>query len=166
MSALAKELGVKSPSLYHHVEGLDGVRAELQNRTMKALTRAQVTGATGELGFDGIRALARAHRAFALRYPNRYLGLTVEVVDRRQLRETTDGVLGLLADVVLSTGLAEEDLATAMVALFAAHHGVIVLEISNFFEDRIDIDAVYWSVVDGSLRTISDLVARSKPLED
>jgi hypothetical protein len=91
---------------------------------MKALTQAEAIGAAGQHGPDGIRELARAHRAFALKHPS------------------------------------------AMVALFAADHGVIALEISHFFEDRIDIDAVFWSVVDGSLRTISDLVARSKPLED
>jgi AcrR family transcriptional regulator len=166
MSALAKELGVKSPSLYHHVDGLDAVRAEVQSRTMQALTRAQVTGATGQAGLDGIRELAAAHRSFALRYPNRYLGLTGEVVDRRRLQETVDGVLGLLGEVVLSTGLSEQDLSSAMVALFAALHGVIVLEISHFFEDRIDIDAVFWNVVEGSLRTIQDVVARAQPAED
>ena len=91
---------------------------------------------------------------------------TTSIAGRRLAREDVLIAAESIVDRDGWAGLTEQDLAPAMIALFAAHHGVIVLEISHFFEDRIDLEAVFSSVVDGSLRTISELVARSKATED
>ncbi len=165
MNALARDLGVKAPSLYHHVAGLDAVRAEIQARTLEALVHLQAERAAGLSGTDGLRAMADAHREFALAFPHRYLGLTQGIVDREHLRLRGWEDLDVIIGVVRSTGIPEDLLGSAMEALFAAHHGAIALEIGQFFA-YADPDAVFDSVVDGSLRTIVAAAEQSTPTED
>jgi AcrR family transcriptional regulator len=166
MSALARELGVRSPSLYHHVDGLDALRAELQGRTLRAMSKSQAAGAAGRTGLDGIRALAEGHRAFALAFPHRYLGLTSGVIDRAQLEVTNDGIRDVVAMIVRTSGLPRREIALNMRALFAAVHGAVSLELVGFFDDRVRSDTVFRSVLEGSLRTIQELVISSIPSED
>ena len=62
MSALASSLGVRAPSLYHHVDGLDALRAELQVRHMAALSDTLLRASVGQSGLEGVRAQALAQR--------------------------------------------------------------------------------------------------------
>ena len=57
MSALARELGVRAPSLYHHVKSIEAVRGELQARTLAAMATA-LRGTRGALHQAGDEALA------------------------------------------------------------------------------------------------------------
>jgi AcrR family transcriptional regulator len=166
MSALAKELGVKPPSLYHHVDGLEGLRAELQGRTLREMARAQTARAAGRSGLDGIRALAEGHRDFALRFPHRYLGLTSGVLDRDVLRLTNLRLGDVVTMVVRTSGIPAKEIARIMRSLFAVIHGAVSLELVDFFDDATQPETVFRTVIDGALNSIEQFVNHATPLED
>jgi AcrR family transcriptional regulator len=166
MSALAKELGVKSPSLYHHVDGIDGLRAELQGRTLKDMASAQAAAAAGRSGLVGIRALAEGHREFALLYPHRYLGLTSGVLDREVLTTSNLEISDVVAMIVQTSGIPRGEIDRVMRALFAAVHGAVSLELVGFFDDRVRSDHVFRSVIEGSLNSIEQFVISTSPSEE
>jgi len=69
LAAVAREVGVRTPSLYHHVEGLDGLRREVRLRGVERLGDALQRAAGGRSGRDALAAVAHAYRALAMTIP-------------------------------------------------------------------------------------------------
>ena len=75
LAALAARLGVRTPSLYNHVDGLPDLRCRLALRGSCELAE-RLRDATLARGRDeGLLALATAHRAFASEHPGLYQAL-------------------------------------------------------------------------------------------
>lgn len=154
MSSLATKLGVKAPSLYHHVNGLDSLRAELQVRAMVDMGQAILEASAGRSGAEGVRDQAHAQRRFALNYPYRYEGMTRAAIDTERMRVAGRTSAEASTRMVMSAGVGEEEAWDLVRALFAAHHGFVVLEISGFFPVDVDMDEVFESVLDNSVRSV------------
>ena len=71
-AAVAKRLGIRSQSLYAHVDGAAGLRRLLALRSLDDLAEAVTTAAVGRSGRDATEAVVRAHLSFALVYPGRF----------------------------------------------------------------------------------------------
>ncbi|UUW88854.1 TetR/AcrR family transcriptional regulator [Pimelobacter simplex] len=72
LSALARELGVKTPSLYAHVAGLDALRADLTRLALDELADRAAAALAGRSGRDALRAFADTYRTYAYTHPGRY----------------------------------------------------------------------------------------------
>lgn len=153
MTALAAAVGVKTPSLYHHVSGLDAVRAAVQVRAMAQLADELRAAAMGRTGTPGFRALADVHRSYAARYPNRYEALTRPPVDRAAYLVAGTGAAEAIAAMVGPLDLTGRGLWVELAA-FAAIHGFIVLERSGFFGAEVDADHVFALVVEGAIASL------------
>jgi AcrR family transcriptional regulator len=69
VTVLAQRLGIRSQSVYAHVEGMDEIRAELQMLSYR-LMGERITAAVGEhTGRAAIIAWANAHLEFDLEHP-------------------------------------------------------------------------------------------------
>ena len=63
LTRLAEELGVRPPSLYAHIGGLDDLRRRLGARGASELATTLSHAIEGRSGTDALRALATAYRA-------------------------------------------------------------------------------------------------------
>ncbi|MGN6332342.1 MAG: TetR/AcrR family transcriptional regulator [Motilibacteraceae bacterium] len=72
VSAVARELGVRPPSLYSHVAGADELRAGVTAIALSELADRVDRALAGLAGADALAALAGAHRAYARQHPGRY----------------------------------------------------------------------------------------------
>lgn len=72
LSALARELGVKTPSLYAHVAGLDALRADLTRFALDELADQAGAALAGRSGRAALHAFADTYRAYAHAHPGRY----------------------------------------------------------------------------------------------
>lgn len=72
LASVAARLGVRSPSLYAHVAGLDALRRLLALHAAGEMARALREAAGGLAGIDAVREIARAYRRFATRHPGLY----------------------------------------------------------------------------------------------
>jgi len=147
MAALADELGVKPPSLYRHVDGLDGVRRALRRRGMAELGDVLRSAVMGRAGDDALRALATAYRSYAHAHPARYLAQT------RMAADETVHEAGRRAGeaghaVFRSYGLDEDELHVATAQLWALVHGFISLELVAAVGWLDDPDAAFLGLVD------------------
>lgn len=73
--SVANRLGIRAPSLYAHVDGLDGLRRQLALHAAVAMADALQRAADrrdGRDGRDALRAIAHAYRAFARQHPGWY----------------------------------------------------------------------------------------------
>jgi AcrR family transcriptional regulator len=162
IAAVAQAVGVKGPSLYTHVAGLDTIRAEVQARTMAAMSLILQDAAMGRSGADALRAMCDAYRAFAHQFPNRYTAMTLVPVDMGLFVTQTAGAERALRAAMRAFDLTDDRATTAVIALFAAAHGVVSLEIGGVFVsglDRAETDALYRDAVE---RVIASLEATGR----
>jgi AcrR family transcriptional regulator len=156
LARLADQLGVRAPSLYAHVDGLNDLRRRLAIRGMQELTDALQLAAAGRAGEDALRAIADAYRAYARAHPGTYAALqrAPEAGDP----ETT-AAAGRVVDLVLAVlrgyGLEGDDGVHAARVVRAALHGFASLEMEGGFAYPLATDESYRrlvSVLDGGLR--------------
>lgn len=69
LGQVAKRLGVKTPSLYHHVAGIDGLRREV---ALHAAAMLHERLSLASVGLGSVVGLADAQRAFAANHPGLY----------------------------------------------------------------------------------------------
>ena len=69
LSGLASELGIRTPSLYNHVAGLEGLRRELALLGVRELGQRLSRAAAGKAADEGIFGLAQAYRGFVKERP-------------------------------------------------------------------------------------------------
>ncbi len=72
LARLAARLGIRSQSIYAHVDGLDNLRRELALLSLGELSLRLGRSAMGRTGRDGLHALAHTHASFAMQRPGLY----------------------------------------------------------------------------------------------
>jgi AcrR family transcriptional regulator len=65
LARVAADLGIRSPSLYAHVDGLPDLRRRLAARGARELASALTAAAAGRARGDALRAIADVYRAYA-----------------------------------------------------------------------------------------------------
>jgi AcrR family transcriptional regulator len=72
MAALASELGVRSPALYHYFAGLAGLQRQLALLGLQEVSVRVGRAVQGKAGDDAVLSLAHALRDFARAHPGLY----------------------------------------------------------------------------------------------
>ena len=149
MGLLAERLGVRTPSLYKHVDSLDALRRGVSVQAKRELGDALARATVGRAGPDAVRAFADAHRRWARDHPGRYAAsLRAARVDDEEDRRVSDAALGVLYDVLAGFALPEDRLVDAARALRSALHGFAALEAAGGFGLPRDVDRSYAFLVD------------------
>ncbi|MEO7001027.1 MAG: WHG domain-containing protein [Ktedonobacterales bacterium] len=144
LAQLAAKLKVKTPSLYNHVSGLDGVRRGLAALGARALGERLMRAAVGKSGAEGVFALANAYRAYAKEHPGLYAAsLRVPEPDNTDLIAADEEILGILRAVLAPYHLQGDALTHAARALRSLAHGFVSLELAGGFGMPTDLDASY-----------------------
>ena len=72
LNTVATRLGVKPPSLYNHVTGIDDVRRGLAELVAARMSAAIQTAAVGRSEDEALTEMAHAYRRFATSHPELY----------------------------------------------------------------------------------------------
>jgi AcrR family transcriptional regulator len=151
LNRLAQELGVRTPSLYNHIDGLPGLHRELALLSTRDLGERLGNAAMGKSGVQAVLQVAQAYREYIKEYPDLYtLGLRA---GRRQdpndieLQAAQDRVVEIGLAVVSSFGLEGEDGLHAVRAVRSVVHGFATLEVTGGFGLPLDCDASFQRLV-------------------
>jgi AcrR family transcriptional regulator len=149
LARLAADAGVRPPSLYAHVDGLDDVRRRLAARGARELATALREAATGRSGSDALRAIAAAHREHARRHPGTYLAAQrAPAPDDAEAKAAAGEAVAVLLAVLAGYGLEGDDAIHATRAVRAALHGFAMLEAGDGFGIKLDLDESFARLVD------------------
>lgn len=141
LSELAAHLGVRTPSLYNHVAGQEGLRRELALLGVRELGARLGGAAIGKAADDAVIALAHAYRAFAKERPGLYAAtLRAPDPDDAALVAASDEVLGVLRAVLESYGLRDEAALHTIRGLRSLLHGFVSLELIGGFGLPLSLD--------------------------
>lgn len=141
LAALAKKLGVRSPSLYNHVDGLPGLRFKLTLYGLEQLKERMTQAAIGRSGDEAIRAVALAYVSFARAHPGLYTA-TISAPDPNepQLQKAAEEIVSLTLRVMQHYGLDQVKSLHAVRVFRSLLHGFASLEQSNGFGLPLNID--------------------------
>ena len=157
LTALARHLGIRTPSLYAHVDGLPGLRRELQAYGAHALAAAIRDGSVDTEGAAAMRAFARTYRAFAHEHPGLY-----ELIQHAVSADDDPAVARALAEPVEvvvrsleSLGVEGDDAVHTVRIWRAALHGFVDLECRGGFAIPLGIDDTYERLVESLLAPLT-----------
>jgi len=157
MTGLAVKLGVRAPSLYSHVAGVEELLAIVQARALRDLGKELQRAAMGASGPVGVRALAVALREFAANHPGRYELAMTQPIDRPEMVIASQAAGEALGAVVRSFGVPELTIELSFSCL-SVLHGVLALERAGLYRDaQFDRNAVY----DQAVEVVVQIVERA-----
>mgnify|MGYP001822255464 CR=1 FL=1 len=147
LSRVARELGIKPPSLYNHVDGLDRLRRDVAMRAIEDLAGMLGAAAMGRSGREALHAIARAVRAYAMSHPGLYeLSARARPEDAEYAAASMQPVEPVIA-VLRGYDLDEDEAIHAARSLRAAIHGFVSLESIGGFGLEVDVDESFvWLV--------------------
>jgi AcrR family transcriptional regulator len=133
LSELAGRLGVRPPSLYAHVGGLEDLRSRLATRGAEELAETLQEAAAGRAGGDALRAVGHAYRAYALSHPGAYAALQRAGTLTAPAADAASRVVSVVLAVLAGYGLHGDPALHATRAIRAALHGFVTLETDQGF---------------------------------
>jgi AcrR family transcriptional regulator len=145
LTRLAEELGVRPPSLYAHIDGLDDVRRRLGARGSTELATALSHAVEGRSGPDALRALAIAYRDYARAHPGTYAALqrSRELADDDEARAAGDAVVRVALAAIRGYPLEGDEAIHAVRLIRIALHGFVSLEAAGGFAMDISADETF-----------------------
>ena len=148
LSRVARELGVKPPSLYNHVDGLESLRRNVALRAVDDLGQRLGSAAMGRSGRAALRAIADEFRSFASSHPGLYeMSAQARPDDAVYAAASMRPVEPVLA-ILRSYDLDDTQAIHAARTLRAALHGFVSLERVGGFGLDIDVDESFTWLVD------------------
>jgi AcrR family transcriptional regulator len=164
LTALAEDLDVRTPSLYNHVAGLDGLRHDMAIYATRGLIDRLRAAAVGHVGRDALLAMAGAYRAFAHEHPGIYPFVTrAPEPGDEALEALAQELLQLLLLVLASFGSGGEDALHAVRGLRSLLHGFVSLEMGEGYKMALDRDESFHRLVTTYLDGLEGRVKEPQP---
>lgn len=160
MAAVAAALGVQSPSLYSHVDGLSGLRRAMAVEAARRLGSTLANTTRGRQGVDALRAIAHAYRAFAMAHPSLYAALLpIPRVGDDEANAVFSAPVRVIADVLTTLGLPPAEAVPVIRSFRSALHGFVTLQAGGGFDMPDDVDDSFDVLVEVN---VAGLLARSR----
>jgi AcrR family transcriptional regulator len=148
LAAVAQRFGVALPSLYKHVDGLDGLQRSLAVLATREFGVALGKAAVGRARGEALEAMASAYRDWARRHPGRYAATVraPDADDEDHLAAAAE-VLEVVDAVLRGYGVTGEDAIDAARTVRSALHGFVALELAGGFGLPRDVDRSFERLV-------------------
>lgn len=159
LSRVARDLGVKPPSIYNHVADLESLRRHVALAATEDLGNRLGTAAMGRSGRDAIRAFATALRAYATVHPGLYdLSAEARPDDPAHAAASAAAAEPVLA-ILRGYDLDDDAGIHAARMLRSAIHGFVSLERIGGFGLDVDVDESFSWLVE----RLADMVEAAPP---
>ena len=144
LNRLAAKLGIQTPSLYNHIDGLAGLLQDLALFSTRNLGECLANAAIGKSGPQALMDVAEAYRSYIKHNPGLYLDSLRASRNQKpvnlQLEAAEERVVEIGLAVMASFGLEGEDALHAVRGLRSLVHGFATLEIAGGFGLPLDCD--------------------------
>ena len=159
MGLVAQRLGIRTPSLYKHVDDLADLQHRVATQAMTELGDAVRDALQGRSGLDALTAMLTTIRAYVTVHPGRYAA-TIGAQFTGQddpLLTATSRILGSIAAMLRGYGIGGTEMDHAIRTLRCTIHGYATLQADDGFQWSADPDETFdWMIrfLDRGLRTM------------
>jgi AcrR family transcriptional regulator len=151
LNRLADELGIRTPSLYNHIDGLPGLHKDLAVLNAKQLADRLGEAAMGKGGPELFMDVAQAFRSYVKENPGLYMATVrasgTQATPDPNLMHEEERALKVALAVTASLGLKGEDAIHAARAFRSMVHGFATLEVAGGFGLPQDCDESFRRLV-------------------
>lgn len=141
IGSLAEKLGVRPPSLYNHLDGLNELKQKLAIHGVKKLHDYMLQAAVGRSGDDAIREISKAYIQFVRIHPGLYDASTrFPDANDKELQQAQESVVQLVVQVLQAYNLNEEMAIHMVRGLRSILHGFTSIEQMGGFGMPLDIN--------------------------
>ncbi|MDX1690033.1 MAG: WHG domain-containing protein, partial [Acidimicrobiia bacterium] len=150
LSAVARRLGIRPPSLYAHVEGVDGLRRLVASDGARRLADVLTDVAEDRSGREALAAFMHAYRAFAHRHPGLYEASQRDApapAEDPELAEALVAPVLVVAGALSDVGVPADRHVPVIRGLRSALHGWVDLERLGGFGLPEDVDDSFDTLV-------------------
>ncbi|OLO27615.1 TetR family transcriptional regulator [Alkalihalophilus pseudofirmus] len=153
LSSLAKQLNIRPPSLYNHIEGLDELKKELAIHGLKKLYQSLVEADTHDKGDLAVRTLALAYVHFVRLHPGLYEA-TFQAPDMNDPDVQLAGskIVDLVVNALSVYPLKKDEALHAVRGLRSILHGFSAIEQQGGFGLPLDVDVSLNFIIDTFIR--------------
>jgi AcrR family transcriptional regulator len=134
LKTIAEKLGVRIPSLYNHVNGIDGLLHELSLHGLRLLREVMAEAAIGKSGDDAIISVCNAYFELAKAHPGVYQ--SIQWYNKNKDKETEEALASIktLITKILNIEPTQEAKAAHVLRIFRSMvHGFALLESNDGF---------------------------------
>ncbi len=140
LARLAAELGVRPPSLYKHVDGLDAIHRGLALRGLNAASSRCQRATVGKARGDALFAFAHAYWQFAREHPGLYAAsVRAAKPGENDIAAAGEALIGIVLAVLAGYGVKGDDALHATRGLRAIIHGFVSLDAMGAFRLKLDL---------------------------
>lgn len=156
LATVAARLGVRLPSLYKHLDGMDALQRLVAIRAKTELAAVLGQAAVGKAGVEALQAMSTAWRAWATAHPGRYAAtVRAPEPDDAEHTEASNAAVQVAFAVLAGYNLTGDDAVDAVRTLRATLHGFITLEQAGGFGLPVDVDRSFDRLVGGLSATLT-----------
>ena len=156
VSAVARGFGVRTASLYSHVDGSTALQEGIARLALDELADLAAAAVAGRSGRDALVGFASAYRDYAQRHPGRYAATRLRLTPDSPAVPAARRHADLTRAVLRGYPLDEADTVHAVRLLGSVVHGFTDLELSGGFDHSRPASATSWlrilDVLDTTLR--------------
>jgi AcrR family transcriptional regulator len=149
LARLAGSLGVRSQSLYAHVDGLDGLLRDLALDSVRRLGDQLRSSVIGRSGRAALEAIAEAYWDFATAHPGRYAATIRDPRGDAELDDANLRAAEALTRVLESFGLSGADEVHAHRAVWSGIHGFLTLAHAGVLQRPASVRESYRRMIAG-----------------
>jgi AcrR family transcriptional regulator len=133
---IAGQLGIKTPSLYNHVEGLPDLRQKLALYAVRSLRDVLNDAAIGHSGKQALIEVGKAYVQFVRDHPGQYEAIINRVNDPKlpEFDQTAEQILALFIRLMQPLGLPAAEAVHVIRGLRSLVHGFASLESMGGFQ--------------------------------
>jgi AcrR family transcriptional regulator len=149
LARLAADLGVRSPSLYSHIDGSADLRRRIAARGARELASQLQAAVAGRSRGDALSALADAYRGYARAHPGTYAALQrAPDPDDAESALAAARVVDVVVAVLRGYHLEGDEALHATRIIRAALHGFVALETEGGFRLPLALDDSFARLID------------------
>jgi AcrR family transcriptional regulator len=163
MNDLAATLGIRTPSLYAHVEGIAEVRRLLAIGGLRELEQGIARVTAGKSGPDAVRALMIGYRNYARKNPGVYSAMLPKVPQTDpEWREAMDRLMQTLLASLHGYQLEGVEATHVLRGMRALVHGFVSIESTRTQGHPVSRDSSFAWLVDAFLRMLEPFKIRAQ----
>jgi AcrR family transcriptional regulator len=148
LAAVAERHGVRPPSLYNHVDGLDDLRRRVAVDAVDRLAETCRAASMGRSGPEALGAVAVAYRSWALDHPGTYALIQMARPGDEEWERSADRLLEPILATLAGMGVEGDEAIHAIRVFRSALHGFVMLETGSGFGLDLPVDASFDRLVD------------------
>ncbi|MFD1956248.1 TetR/AcrR family transcriptional regulator [Paenibacillus thailandensis] len=138
LASLAQKLGVRSPSLYNHVNGLTELRSKLALYSLESFNGELAAAVKDAAGDDAVYALSEAYLRFAGNHPGLYEATLKDQSDP-DIQEAASKPVDLIVGILQPYGLDDTEAIHIVRGLRSLLHGFASIQSKGGFGIPLDV---------------------------